>query len=65
LDQKPLNSLPDWGKCKKARGKASHGVVTDGVSGKDLSAMRVMFWTWAVVIASGLVYYTVIGLSHR
>jgi hypothetical protein len=27
--------------------------------------MRVMFFTWMVLIATGLVFYTVIGLAHN
>jgi hypothetical protein len=27
--------------------------------------MRVMFFTWLVLIATGLVFYTVIGLAHN
>ena len=29
------------------------------------SPMRVMFFTWLVLIATGLVFYTVIGLAHN
>jgi len=27
--------------------------------------MRVMFFTWLVLIATGLVFYSVIGLAHN
>ena len=27
--------------------------------------MRVMFLTWLILIATGLVFYTVIGLTHH
>jgi len=27
--------------------------------------MRVMFWTWITLIAAGLVFYSVIGLTHH
>jgi hypothetical protein len=27
--------------------------------------MRVMFFTWLLLIATGLVFYTVIGLAHN
>ena len=40
-------------------------VVRDATSGKDSPAMRVMFFTWLTLIAAGLVFYTVIGLSHH
>jgi hypothetical protein len=33
--------------------------------GGNLSAMKVMFVTWLVLIATGLVFYTVIGLAHN
>jgi hypothetical protein len=28
-------------------------------------AMKVMFWTWILLITAGLVFYTVIGLGHH
>ena len=34
-------------------------------SGKDPCAMRVMFVTWLTLIAAGLVYYSIVGLSHH
>jgi len=27
--------------------------------------MRVVFWTWITLIAAGLVFYTVVGLTHH
>jgi hypothetical protein len=30
-----------------------------------LLPMRVMFATWLTLIAAGLIFYTVIGLSHH
>lgn len=33
--------------------------------GKGLPGMRVMFWTWMTLIATGLVFYSVIGLTHN
>jgi len=63
--KKGLYSLPDWGKCQKADGKAGLQAVRDATSGKDSPAMRVMFFTWLTLIAAGLVFYTVIGLSHH
>jgi len=27
--------------------------------------MRVLFWTWIVLITAGLVFYSVVGLSHH
>ena len=27
--------------------------------------MRVMFWTWILLITAGLVFYSVIGLGHH
>jgi hypothetical protein len=32
---------------------------------EGLPGMRVMFWTWITLIASGLVFYSVIGLGHH
>jgi hypothetical protein len=29
------------------------------------SRMRVMFFTWLLLIATGLVFYSVIGLAHN
>jgi hypothetical protein len=29
------------------------------------SRMRVMFFTWMLLIATGLAFYTVIGLAHN
>ena len=38
----------------------------DGIaSGKDSLRMRVMFFTWLTLIATGLVFYSVIGLAHN
>ena len=34
-------------------------------SEEGLPGMRVMFWTWIGLIATGLVFYTVIGLTHN
>ena len=28
-------------------------------------AMRVLFWTWIVLITAGLAFYSVIGLTHH
>jgi hypothetical protein len=39
------------------------GVVRN--DGKDFCGMRVMFFTWITLIAAGLVFYTVIGLTHN
>jgi hypothetical protein len=49
LDQKPLNSLPDWGKRQR----------------EGLIPVRVMFLTWLTLIATGLIAYSIIGLSHH
>jgi hypothetical protein len=32
---------------------------------KGLPGMRVVFWTWMTLIATGLVFYSVIGLAHN
>jgi hypothetical protein len=32
---------------------------------KGFAGMRVIFWTWITLIAAGLVFYTVIGLTHH
>jgi hypothetical protein len=32
---------------------------------EGLLGMRVMFWTWITLIAAGLVFYSVIGLTHH
>jgi hypothetical protein len=29
------------------------------------SLMRVMFWTYILVIVAGLTYFTIIGLTHH
>jgi hypothetical protein len=34
-------------------------------AGRSTHAMRVMFFTWLVLIATGLAFYTVIGLAHN
>jgi hypothetical protein len=34
-------------------------------SGRTPPGMRVLFFTWLTLIAAGLVFYTVIGLSHH
>jgi hypothetical protein len=34
-------------------------------AGRTPPPMRVMFFTWLTLIATGLVFYTVIGLSHH
>ena len=38
---------------------------TPGDEGKGFPSMRVVFWTWMTLIATGLVFYTVIGLTHN
>ena len=60
-----LYSLPDRGKCQQADGKDLVGEVRDRASGKDSPAMRVMFFTWLTLITAGIVFYSVIGLSHH
>jgi hypothetical protein len=65
VDRKQLNSLPDWGNCLKPAEKAELGPVRAAQCGKDQPGMRVMFFTWLVLIATGLVFYTVIGLAHN
>jgi hypothetical protein len=45
---------------------AAAGVVrllTD--RGPSVTGMRLLFWVYSAVIASGLVYFIVIGLSHH
>jgi hypothetical protein len=32
---------------------------------EGVSGMRVMFWTWIVLIAAGIVFYSIIGLTHH
>jgi hypothetical protein len=34
-------------------------------SGKYLAGMRVIFFTWLTLIAAGLVFYSIIGLTHH
>jgi hypothetical protein len=54
-------------------GKAGFHAVREPVIGKDSRAtdersspgMRVLFFTWIVLIASGLVFYSIVGLSHH
>ena len=41
------------------------GGVSDRARGKEPLRMRVMFFTWLVLIATGLVFYSVIGLAHN
>jgi hypothetical protein len=35
------------------------------MNGEGLPRMRVMFWTWITLIAVGLVFYSVVGLTHH
>jgi hypothetical protein len=53
------------GNARKPMGKRASTAVRQAASGKDSPAMRVMFFTWLTLIAAGLVFYTVIGLSHH
>jgi hypothetical protein len=48
------------------RGFTSHrpARLSETHRGRDL-AMRVLFFGWLVLIATGLVFYSVIGLSHN
>jgi hypothetical protein len=32
---------------------------------EGVHGMRVMFWTWIVLITAGIVFYSVIGLTHN
>jgi hypothetical protein len=32
---------------------------------EGIAHMRVMFWTWIVLIGAGLIFYSVVGLSHH
>jgi hypothetical protein len=34
-------------------------------SGEGLPGMRVMFWTWITLLVAGIVFYSVIGLTHH
>jgi hypothetical protein len=43
----------------------SLGGLGDGTRGRTPLAMRVMFFLWLTLIATGLVFYTVIGLAHN
>jgi hypothetical protein len=53
------------GNAQKAGGKAGLSAISGAPRGHDLPAMRVMFFTWLLLIATGLVFYTVIGLAHN
>jgi hypothetical protein len=53
------------GNAQKADGKEGLVSIRDAASGKDSPAMRVMFLTWLLLIATGLVFYSVIGLAHN
>jgi hypothetical protein len=46
-------------------GKAAGAGITEAAAGKDSSAMRVLFFTWLTLIAAGLIFYSVIGLTHH
>ena len=64
--EKTLNSLPDQGECPSSQWtNGALGRIRPAGSGKDHPAMRVMFFTWLLLIATGLVFYTVIGLAHN
>ena len=39
--------------------------IRDRGQREGLPRMRVMFWTWLTLIATGLVFYSVIGLAHN
>jgi hypothetical protein len=39
--------------------------IRRGAEREGTPRMRAMFVTWLTLIAAGLVYYTVIGLSHH
>jgi hypothetical protein len=32
---------------------------------EGVHGMRVMFWTWIVLITAGIVFYSIIGLTHN
>jgi hypothetical protein len=34
-------------------------------AGKLLGAMRLMFALWVVLIVAGIVFFAIVGLSHR
>jgi hypothetical protein len=50
------------GRAGLEKGRAGRSPCGDqeGVPG-----MRVMFWTWIVLITTGLVFYSIIGLAHN
>jgi hypothetical protein len=45
--------------------KRAFGRLERRRAGRNPPPMRVMFFTWLTLIAAGLVFYTVIGLSHH
>lgn len=32
---------------------------------EGLAGMRVLFWTWITLITAGLIFYSVVGLTHH
>jgi hypothetical protein len=47
------------------KGRLHLFTISAAATGKELIAMRAMFVTWLTLIAVGLVFYSVIGLSHN
>jgi hypothetical protein len=74
-----LNSLPERGKYQRSGGKywPPAGGAAPSANPRSETAdyaarlregegrMRVMFLTWLTLIAAGLVFYAVIGLTHH
>jgi hypothetical protein len=44
---------------------APAGGLATGQAGRIAPAMRGMFITWVTLIAAGLVFYSVVGLTHH
>jgi hypothetical protein len=65
LDQKHPNSLPERGKWPDTGAQFDDRRLGKAQPGSTHAAMRVLFWTWIVLITAGLVFYSVVGLSHH
>ena len=43
---------------------SSHPDQRSGLHAR-LEAMQPMFWTWVALIVLGIVFFSIVGLSHR
>jgi hypothetical protein len=76
VNQEHLDFLPGQGKYPEDRWKKASWIARRGLGrrregrtyrlkSEGLVGMRVMFWTWITLIGAGLVFYSVIGLTHH